>query len=620
LLSGFVGILALDGSSIEHRVLDRMTRFLAFRGPNVQEPVYQGPVGMGHATLRETEEASNDQQPASLRHSLYIIADARIDARANLIEELRSKSTAGRSLPDSTPDSQLILHAYDCWRERCVEHLLGDFSFAIWDSMERRLFCARDQLGIKLFYYARVGNLLLFSNTLNCLRLHPSVSGRLNDRAIADFLLFDMNQEASTTSFADIQRLPPAHSLVCTDGAISVRRYWDLSITTPVRYAREQDYIDHFRELLDVAVSDRLRGNSAGMLMSGGLDSTTVAASAKRVYAGRGTAFDLRAYTEVFDTLIPHEERHFASLTANALSIPIEFLTSDNLKLFDRAQTVGNYSPEPKHTAVADTTIDQLRQALPHCRVVLTGYGGDPALSARLSVHFRSVLRNRQFSAAIFDAIRFLGSEGRFSRLYIPTRARIAFAPKQSKPSCPTWLNPDLYRRLGISDRWNTVGYNRVSDYTDAVRPEANNAIMAPMWPWLFEMHDAGVTGIPVEVSHPFFDLRLLSFLLALPRLPLCSDKELFREAGRGTLPNEVRLRRKSPLPASPVIALLQQPDSSWVDRFEPVPELRNYVVRDRIPHVFAEKDSWSAWVNLRPLSLNYWLRTVNDLRQDGSG
>src|SRR6202008_2887737 len=98
-----------------------------------------------------------------------------------------------------------------------------------------------------------------------------------------------------------------------------------------------------------------------------------------------------------------------------------------------------------------------------------------------------------------------------------------------------------------------------------------------PMWATLFEGYDAGVTGVPVEVRHPFFDLRLVAFLLALPALPWCSDKELLREAARGVLPDEVRLRRKSPLLADPLIALLQQPESAWVDSFESVPELGRY-------------------------------------------
>jgi asparagine synthase (glutamine-hydrolysing) len=141
-----------------------------------------------------------------------------------------------------------------------------------------------------------------------------------------------------------------------------------------------------------------------------------------------------------------------------------------------------------------------------------------------------------------------------------------------------------------------------------------------PTWPDLFEGYDPGVTRVPVEVRYPFFDLRLVEFLLALPALPWCSDKELLREAARGILPDAVRLRRKSPLLADPLIALLQRPESAWVDSFKSVPELSRYVERKLIPRVFGEKDVWTAWIHLRPLSLNFWLRSkeASDIKEAG--
>jgi len=101
-----------------------------------------------------------------------------------------------------------------------------------------------------------------------------------------------------------------------------------------------------------------------------------------------------------------------------------------------------------------------------------------------------------------------------------------------------------------------------------------------------------------------------VTFLLALPALPWCSDKELLREAARGVLPDTVRLRRKSPLLADPLVALLQRPDSAWVDSFEAVSELGRYVERRLIPKAFGKRAAWTAWIHLRPLSLNFWLRS----------
>jgi asparagine synthase (glutamine-hydrolysing) len=616
-LSGFVGTLNLDGAPVDQPLLERMTRSLAYRGPDA-EGIWCGvAVGLGHTLLRTTGKAGSengpnaegDKQPAAFAGRLWIVADARIDARAELIEKLKAKSSAANGVSLATPDAMLILHAYDVWGEACVEHLIGDFSFAIWDASKQGLFCARDQFGVKPFFYAHVRSCFIFSNTLDCVRIHPAVSHRLNDLAVADFLLFDMNQDLSTTSFADVRRLPPAHTLVYKQGVVSVRRYWELRVTSPVVFRHEEEYLERFRELLDAAVSDRLRLESAGVLMSGGLDSTTVAASATRVFTRHGNRGSLRACTEVFDSLIPHEERHYASLTAKALGIPIVFFEGDHWKIFDRADQPEYRTPEPVHTAYPNSTVDQLRMAGAGCRVALTGYGGDPALCGRLTVHFRQLYEQRQFRRALGDAVRFFGAEGRLSRLYISTRWRILFSSKKQKPSYPPWLNYDLEKGLGLRERWKAVDHVGTSASCPVVRPEAHELMSAPMWPVLFEMQDPGLTRLPIEVRHPIFDLRLLNFLLALPRLPWCTDKELFREACRGALPDAVRLRRKSPLPADPLVALLNRPEAAWVDRFEPVPELEPYVARNRIPAVHRERDPWRAWIHLRPLSMNFWLR-----------
>src|SRR5712692_2905652 len=207
-MSGIVGILNLDGAPVDRLLLRQLTDSMAYRGPDAQYTWAEGPVGFGHAMLRTTTESMREKQPCSLDGQVWITADVRVDSRADLIRKLEAR--VRESLEDAT-DAALILHAYHAWGEDCVRHLLGDFAFAIWDGPRRRLFCARDHFGIKPFYYASAGKCLLFSNTLDCLREHPAVSDRLNDLAIADFLLFDSNRDPGATTFADIERIPPAH-------------------------------------------------------------------------------------------------------------------------------------------------------------------------------------------------------------------------------------------------------------------------------------------------------------------------------------------------------------------------------------------------------------------------
>lgn len=606
-MSGFVCIMHGDNAPVDRALLQSLTDFLSFRGPDACGTWSDGPIGMGHALLRTTYESKGERQPANVEERYWIVADARLDAREELIAELQC---AERSVCSNSPDCDLILHAYAAWGTACVEHLQGDFSFALWDARHKQLFCARDHFGVKPSFYASIGQLVVVSNTLNCVRCHPAVSRRLNDLAIADFLLFDMIREPGATSFADIQRLPPAHVLSCEAGTISVRRYWTLPVSAPAPHTRPGECVEQFREVLDRAVSDRLRANNVAVLMSGGLDSPTVAASARRMLApnGNGAAAGLCANTEVFRTLIPHEERRYARLVAEALKIPIEFHVSDEGQPWKDMNREANIWPEPTHSPGSDSGLAQLRQISVRSRVALTGFGGDPVFSSLLSIHFLQLLEKRKFRRALADAIRYLAAEGRFSRLYVRTRLRRWFASKKETSWYPGWLNRDLEKRFGLRERWET--FMGVPNSNGAVRSTAYEAIVDPLWPNLFEGYDPGVTGVPVEVRHPFFDLRVVGFLMALPALPWCSDKELLREAARGVLPDAVRLRRKSPLLADPLISLLQQTDSAWVDSFEAVPELRRYVERSQIPKVFGEKDAWTAWIHLRPLSLNFWLQS----------
>ena len=127
-----------------------------------------------------------------------------------------------------------------------------------------------------------------------------------------------------TTTFADIQRLTPAHYLTWQAGNLRLWRYWDLPlIERPLRYSHPQDYVEHFKALLTQAVADRLRTRRVGVPMSGGLDSSTVAALAREVLRRQSVPFDLQGYTNVYDRLIPDEERYYSRLVANVLGIPV---------------------------------------------------------------------------------------------------------------------------------------------------------------------------------------------------------------------------------------------------------------------------------------------------------
>src|SRR5437016_6182789 len=288
---------------MERALLQSLVDFLSYRGPDSHECGMDASIGLGHAMLRTTRQSRGERQPARLGAGrFWITADARLDGRVELITELER---SGRIVQPNAPDSELILHAYAAWGTPSVEHLRGDFSFAIWDAHHKQLFCARDHLGIKPFYYVERGDLFLFSNTLNCIRMHPEVSSELNEAAIGDFLLFGLNCDNAATSFRDIQRLPPAHSLSISPEGVKIRRYWTPPTDGRIRYAKPETYIENFQSLLEAAVADRLRTDRAGILLSRGLDSSSLAAVAKDVSARGAQTTDILCYAPIFESLLP---------------------------------------------------------------------------------------------------------------------------------------------------------------------------------------------------------------------------------------------------------------------------------------------------------------------------
>jgi asparagine synthase (glutamine-hydrolysing) len=600
-MSGIVGIFNRDGAPADGDLLGEMTGFMASRGPDAQQVWHDGAVGFGHALLRTTWESERERQPCTLDGEVWIAADARVDARADLIGKLES---AGRRDVRRGTDPELILHAYQVWGEECLQHLIGDYAFIVWDGRRRLLFCARDQFGVKPFYYAEVGKSLLCSNTLNCLRLHPGISDELNDLAIADILLFDSNLDPATTCFAGIQRLPAGHSLVCTEETLRIKRYWTMSFGE-VRYQRGNDYVEHFLELFEQAVKDRIRTDQVTVYMSGGSDSTLVAAVAHKAM---GKPSGLRAETIVFDRIIPDQERKYSRLAADFIGIPIEYLVADDYLPYEQNHCWQFSRPEPEHSPIPGITGDLYRRLAGHTRVVLTGVGGDPALRTN-----EGYIAEYLKAGALGDLIWGVGWCVRLSRRVPRLGIRSLLKGKLGKgktpfrPPHPAWLNRDLEKRFELIGRWEQLNHRPVSPahFRSAVYTELGS----PAWQTQFEGVNPGSTGFAIDHRHPFFDVRVMAFLAALPPLPWCQEKNMLKAAGRGVLPDAVRIRRKTPMAGEPLWEHLRgvAPDW-WAKHLDPVPELARYVNLDALPRAPAD-NPYALWVNLRPVSLNYWLQ-----------
>jgi asparagine synthase (glutamine-hydrolysing) len=613
-MSGIVGMYERGGARVDRALLQALTHSISYCGPDARDTWIGGAVGFGHTMLRTTRESQNEMQPASLDGQLWITAEARIDCRAELLAEMAGEGASpARAAHDRASDSDLILRAYAIWGEECVRYLRGDFSFAIWDARNQKLFCARDHFGVKPFYYAEPGELFLFSNVLDCIRQHPEVSDGLNDAAIGDFLLLGLNCDEATTTFRDIRRLPAAHSMTVSAEGLRIKRYWSAPTGGRIRYKRAEDFVEHFQLLLQDAVADRLRTDHVGILLSGGLDSATVATTARELSRTAGGTQDLRAYTVVYKSLIPDEEGRYAKQVADFLKIPIRFIAVDGLKPFERWNDPEIHWPEPVDDPFFAGLFDQFGTIAAETRVALSGEGSDNLMHFQMWPHVKDMVRNREWANLAKQTPRYLSV--RSSPLPgLRRRAAGIFGKDATAPVLPKWFAPDFARRLNLKDRlqqWSELP----EDQPHPILPKAHASLSLPHWAATFQQEHAGVTHSTVEVRYPFLDLRIVNFLLALPPFPYFFEKSLLREAAAGRLPESVRTRRKTPLEGDPLSRHLELSGTKWLDELDWTADMDAYTDRRLLQPFQNEPNAEQLHSNIRPLCLNFWLQSARKVR-----
>lgn len=578
-MSGFIGILNGGGRPVDAGLLRAMTASMASRAPDAQEVWCDAHVGFGHALLRTTREAETERQPQCLDGAVWITGDIRLDRRRELADRLRA---AGRRFDKEASDADLVLHAYLVWDQACVEQLSGDFAFAIWDGRSRRLFCARDQFGVVPFYYAETKDALVFGNHLDCLRLHPQVSDRFNEQAIGDFLLVSINYDFATTTFAAIRRLLPAHVLTWSDGnPPNIRRYWRLpEVETYLHYRDRREYVEQFRELFERAVADRLRTGCAGTYLSGGMDSTSIAATAYRLMAATGSAVDLQAYTIAAKTISDHHEGEYAAKVAAQTGFPIEYVAAeDYMEAVPEEHPRHNY-PEPLVIPERSAMVDITHRAAKRSRVLLAGFGGDPALSIPWC-YWIDLAKRYRFLRLARDTWEYVRAFHSVPGFGLRTQVRAWQAEKSHQVGFPDWFDPDFVARIDLKTRQKVID----ASASPLITMRSHEGMLSsPLWCHIFTASDPGVTGLPIKVRFPFFDVRLLLFLHAIPPIPWLMRKFLIREAMKGRLPEAVRMRPKATVASAPSLQWTQRRGvQPWMERLAETPALAPYVDRKRL-------------------------------------
>ncbi len=449
------------------------------------------------------------------------------------------------------------------------------------------------------------------TNTLEVVRQAPGVSSKLDPQFIGDFLLQEWCGDGARTVYRDIHRLPPGHTLVYSDAGLCVRCYTDFSVEEPLWLKRPEEYVERFQELLEKAVRDRLPRGPCGIFLSGGLDSTSIAAVACKIAKRDGARGPLRAYTIDCRPMFNDEEGYLASLVAENLGINIEIRSGASCLPYEGWGDSLLRTPEPYHDPFLSLTQRLYRQVQADAPVVLSGYGGDDILTGQAWPYLTYLFRQRSFGTILKTFGRYILKHGRIPPLRGGFRTRLRRWMGRTNPltEFPEWLEPHFAEQHNLRGRWRELQESPKTGHP--LHPIAFAGLSSKLWSSTLESEDAGWIGAPVELRAPLLDQRLLSFLLRVPPVPWCMEKELLREAMRGMLPEEVRTRPKTPLLGDLIQQLIES--KRWSPRTlpEPTAGLQTFVDGERLGTTLARAAGSTLWVGLRPVSLSYWLKGV---------
>jgi asparagine synthase (glutamine-hydrolysing) len=544
-LSGIFGVVNRDGAPLAAGVLDALRVETAYWGRDGGGALCDGAAGLGCAISLNTPEAAFERMPLVDSNGFMFTAAGRADNRGELAGALGFRTDEVSRLADGA----LIYRAWLRWGDSVPERIFGDWAMAVWNPAKRRLFLARDHSGNTAIYYYVNPEFFAFSSSRRALLKLNLPPIEMDELFLAQTLVSWPGDYGERTVHKQVKRLPPSHHLAVTPERIEVRQYWQLE-DTPERLLPRNDYIPAFLEIFDRAVLDRLRGDGpAGAMLSGGLDSSSVAVTAARYLREKGRrvsaftsvpSFGTAAYTgHYFGDELP-----FARATAQAAG-NVDLTTVDAVGVcpIDAIRRGLRISMEPRHAAANLFWLLELRRMASErgCRTLLCGQAGNISiswagdfLSQPVLVQIRGLGWRRWLRGSI--------------RRYAPQRVRRSLRRYQVKQqlSRDTAVHPDFAERLDLMTRCLDDPGESPANSPFRQRFHALNPAISFSGAVQAEMG----TAAGLEISDPTADARVLAFCLSVPDKIFINpetgaDRWLIREAMKGRLPESVRLNRR---------------------------------------------------------------------------
>lgn len=549
-MSSIFGIFNRSGDPVDQDIGRRMLDVASRWKPDESGMFAEGPAMLGHAMLWNTPESKLEQLPRR-KEQMVITMDGRLDNR----EELAQKLGIERADISTTTDSELVMSSYQKWGDQSPNHLLGDFAFAIWNRNKRKLFCARDHMGIRPLYFSASSDCFVLGSDIEALLCHPRVSRKINDEAVANFLINDGLFSTTQTYFTDIEKIPPGHSITVSAAGLEKQCYWRPEDAPRVHYTDEREYGHHLHELLEQAVHCRVRSfYPVSSHLSGGLDSSSIAVIAARILRQEGK--QLLAFNWLHEPSTTDDPSHYEWFNSKAVaereSIDHHYVDLDEEKILklikQRTIAYGNSATFWYESPVREAA------SLHGSRTLLSGWGGDELASYHGQAFYADLLMHGKITRllrALADA-SLLEPERRLRRLLgiIYHRLFMVLVPRHlychlprshgcEKPSLayvsssfrpfveefqkkPTILTMQPQRTI----RSHMLAYLQNGHIQDRIESWATAA-----WPYR------------MEYVYPLLDTRIVEFVLGVPGNCFIGNghgRNLFRSALKGLLPDDI--------------------------------------------------------------------------------
>jgi asparagine synthase (glutamine-hydrolysing) len=538
-----------------------MINKIGHRGPDAQGIYCAGPVGLAHARLSILDLQGGAQPMSTTDGRYWITFNGEIFNYIELREELIQK---GHTFLTHC-DTEVLLHMYQEEAEGCVERLNGQWAFAIWDSWRRRLFLSRDRLGVRPLFYTTTPESFFFASEVKSLLTQPGVDSTFDLQALRQIFTFWVTLPPRT-AFRAVSQLPPGHSLLLENGVAKIWRYWQLEYSAE-KQEHSQQLVEELLALLVDATRIRLRSDvPVGAYLSGGLDSTLIAALAKQAVGERLRTFSISFEDSEFDESRYQDE---ASARLDTVHSRLTCSTADVARVFpdvvwSAEQPLVRTAPAPLYL-LSRLTRDS------GYKVVLTGEGADeffggydifkeakirrfcgrhpdstlrPLLLKRLYPYMDGLQRQSPASLLKFFHV----SDGEISSPLFSHLPRWALASRLnlilSEAARAEMASQDPLAELqGALPQ----GFRSWDTFNQAEYLEAGYLLPGYI---LSSQGDRVAMAHAVEARYPFLDYRVVQFANRLSptlKMKVLNQKFLLKQAAAAIVPDTIRRRHKQP-------------------------------------------------------------------------